>query len=101
MGGLAGLLLATWSIPAPLMLAPEGLPIPEGVNIDGTVLAFTLGVSVLTGLVFGLLPALRASRRDLQDSLKVRSDRTAHHRGQGARPGVEKGRWKRTARPWC
>ncbi|WPB81382.1 ABC transporter permease [Archangium violaceum] len=77
LGGLAGLLLATWSIPALLMLAPEGLPIPEGVTIDGTVLAFTLGVSVLTGLVFGLLPALKASRPDLQDSLKVSASRAA------------------------
>ena len=48
-----GLLLATWALPALLALAPEGIPLPEEVRIDGAVLAFTLGVSVLTGLLFG------------------------------------------------
>ncbi|MFL5344394.1 MAG: ABC transporter permease [Hyalangium sp.] len=74
-GGVLGLLLAIWSIPALLALAPEGLPLPEGVGIDGAVLAFTLGVSMLTGLLFGLLPALQASRPNLQGSLKVSASR--------------------------
>ncbi|WP_224369803.1 ABC transporter permease [Hyalangium versicolor] len=75
LGGALGLLLATWSIPALLALAPEGLPLPEAVGIDGAVLAFTLGVSLLTGLLFGLLPALQAARPDLQGSLKVSASR--------------------------
>jgi putative ABC transport system permease protein len=74
-GGVLGLLLATWAIPALLAMAPEGLPLPEGVGIDGAVLAFTLGVSLLTGLLFGLLPALQSSRPNLQGSLKVSASR--------------------------
>ena len=73
-GGGLGLLLAAWAIPSLLALAPSGLPLPQ-VGIDGAVLAFTLGVSVLTGLLFGLLPALQASRQDLQGSLKVSASR--------------------------
>ncbi|WP_224247771.1 ABC transporter permease [Hyalangium gracile] len=74
-GGVLGLLLATWAIPSLLALAPQGLPLPETVGIDGTVLAFTLGVSVVTGLLFGLLPALQASRPNLQGSRKVSASR--------------------------
>jgi putative ABC transport system permease protein len=74
-GGALGLLLATWALPALLALAPEGIPIPEEIRIDGAVLGFTLGLSVLTGLLFGLLPAWQASRPDLQGSLKVSASR--------------------------
>jgi putative ABC transport system permease protein len=74
-GGALGLLLATWALPALLLLAPEGLPLPEEIRIDGAVLGFTLGVSVLTGLLFGLLPAWQASRSELQGSLKVSASR--------------------------
>jgi predicted permease len=74
-GGALGLLLATWALPALLALAPEGIPIPEEVRIDGAVLGFTLGVSVITGLLFGLLPAWQASRPELQGSLKVSASR--------------------------
>jgi predicted permease len=75
LGGALGLLLATWCLPVLLSLAPQGLPLPEEVRIDGAVLAFTLGVSVLTGLLFGLLPAWQASRPNLQGSLKVSASR--------------------------
>ncbi|HYH95618.1 ABC transporter permease [Hyalangium sp.] len=74
-GGALGLLLAIWALPALLALAPEGIPIPEEVRIDGSVLGFTLGVSVLTGLLFGLLPAWQASRPDLQGSINVSASR--------------------------
>jgi predicted permease len=75
LGGALGLLMASWAIPSLLALAPEGLPLPEGVRIDGSVLAFTLGTSVLTGLLFGLLPAWQSARADLQGSLKVSASR--------------------------
>jgi putative ABC transport system permease protein len=71
MGGLLGLLLAIGSVPALLALAPGSASLPKTVSLDGTVLAFTLGLSVLTGLLFGLLPAWQASRVAPQGSLHV------------------------------
>jgi putative ABC transport system permease protein len=71
LGGGLGLLLAVWALPALLVLAPQGTPLLENVRIDGTVLAFTFGVSVLTGLLFGLLPAWQASRQEARGSLRV------------------------------
>jgi len=56
-GGTAGLLLAMWGVPTLLALAPEGvIPRADEVHIDGWVLAFTAGVSLLTGILFGLAP---------------------------------------------
>ncbi|MBZ5577334.1 MAG: ABC transporter permease [Acidobacteriia bacterium] len=69
-GGAVGVLLAWWGVPALLALAPEGvIPRADALHIDGLVLAFTLGISVLTGIGFGLAPALRATSRELRDSL--------------------------------
>jgi predicted permease len=71
-GGATGLLLALWGVPALLALAPEGqIPRIELVRIDGWVLAFTFGVSALTGIVFGLAPAFQATRRELRESLSL------------------------------
>ena len=71
-GGMAGLLLAVWGVPALLAIAPEGtLPRVEQIGIDGWVLAFTLSVSLVTGLSFGILPALQATRRELRESLNL------------------------------
>ncbi len=71
-GGAAGLLLALWGVPALLAIAPEGtLPRAEQIGIDGWVFAFTLIVSLLTGLGFGILPAFEAARRELRESLNL------------------------------
>ena len=70
-GGVFGLLLALWLVPGLIAVAPGGSRVLGGVEIDGTVLSFTLGVSVLTGVLFGLLPAWQASRRDPRSSLQV------------------------------
>jgi putative ABC transport system permease protein len=71
-GGLAGLLLALWGVPALLAIAPEGtLPRVEQIGIDGWVFAFTLLVSLMTGLGFGILPALQATRSGLRESLNA------------------------------
>ena len=77
LGGVAGLLLAYWGVSALLALAPANLPRTGEVGIDGTVLLFTLVVSLLAGIVFGLAPGLRFSHPDLQASLKESGRTTA------------------------
>ncbi|PYS88725.1 MAG: hypothetical protein DMF64_19830 [Acidobacteria bacterium] len=69
-GGGAGLLLALWGVDALAGALPDDMPRGREIALDGRVLAFTLGVAVLTGLVFGLAPALAASRLDVNEALK-------------------------------
>jgi putative ABC transport system permease protein len=71
-GGISGLLLAWWALNFLRAVAAERLPVQrlEMVGIDGWVLAFTLGASLLCGLAFGVLPALTAAGPSLNDSLK-------------------------------
>jgi putative ABC transport system permease protein len=71
-GGISGLLLAWWALNYLRAVAAERLPIQrlELVDIDGWVLAFTLGASLLCGLVFGVIPAFTAAGARLNDSLK-------------------------------
>ena len=69
-GGVLGLLVASAGIRAALKVLPEALPRAEEVQIDGHVLLFTLAASVLAGIVFGLAPALKTSRADLQETLR-------------------------------
>jgi putative ABC transport system permease protein len=69
-GGAAGLLLAVWSMDLLRSLAADNLPPTAVIGLDSNVLLFTLGLSLLTGLVFGLAPAIQASRADLNASLK-------------------------------
>jgi len=70
LGGVAGVLLAAIAAPMLLRLEPPGIPIALEMPIDWRVLSFTLAVSVITGIVFGLAPALRASGLDLVSGLK-------------------------------
>ncbi len=69
--GVVGLLLAYWGVNLLVASLPADTPRLAEIGINGWVLAFTLGISLLTGLIFGLFPALRASRPDLQASLKA------------------------------
>ncbi|HEV2801729.1 MAG TPA: ABC transporter permease [Pyrinomonadaceae bacterium] len=69
-GGLLGLLVAKWSIGGLLALTTGVLPRAGEVRLDLRVLGFTLLLSLLTGIVFGLAPALQTSRADVQDALK-------------------------------
>jgi len=71
-GGALGLLLAVWAKNGLLAILPEPMSVAKvnSVSIDGNVLAFCLGVSAATGILFGLIPALRASRADLGSALK-------------------------------
>jgi len=70
LAGAAGLILAVWGSAALVALAPADVPRLAEISIDGWVLAFTLGVSIVASLLFGLAPALHASRVDLNDALK-------------------------------
>ena len=70
LGGAAGLLLAVWGARLVNVVRPDGLPRAEEVAVDGKVLLFTAGLSLLTGLLFGLLPALQAARADLAEVMK-------------------------------
>jgi predicted permease len=70
LGGILGLLLAVWAIDMLVSVNPGNIPRVEEIGVDGRVLAFSLAVSLLTGLLFGLAPALKASRPDLNSSLK-------------------------------
>ena len=69
-GGVIGLGLALLDIRVFLALKPSSLILPVPVHIDGAVLAFTLAVSALTGIVFGFLPAISAARFALSPSLR-------------------------------
>jgi putative ABC transport system permease protein len=70
LGGACGLLLAMWGIDLLQTLKPANLPRLSTVSIDVWVLCFTLLLSLVTGLVFGLVPALNASRLDVNEALK-------------------------------
>jgi len=69
-GGALGLLLALWGVPALLALGGNNLPPVEEIRIDGLVLGFTFAVSIVTGLLFGLAPALQVVRASLHETLK-------------------------------
>ena len=69
-GGALGLLLAVWGTRAALGILPQALPRAEQVGLDSHVLLFTAGVSLLAGILFGLVPALKTSRTNLNETLK-------------------------------
>jgi len=70
LGGAVGLLLAVWWSDLLIALGKEDIPRALHVGIDLRVLGFTLGVSILTGVIFGLAPAFHSSKRELIDALK-------------------------------
>ena len=69
-GGALGLLLALWGTRAALGILPQALPRAEQVGLDSHVLLFTAGISLLAGILFGLAPALKTSRTNLNETLK-------------------------------
>jgi putative ABC transport system permease protein len=70
LGGGAGILLAHWAIAGMIALAPADIHHLQDLTIDGGVLAFTLAITVLTGLLFGLAPAILAARQDPNGALR-------------------------------
>ena len=69
-GGALGLLLARWGVALLLAISPDTLPRAGDIQLDTGVAGFTFLVALLTGIGFGLLPALQASRPDLNETLK-------------------------------
>jgi len=69
-GGMLGALLALWGVDLLVGVAPEGIPRLDEVRIDGTVLAFAAGVTLVTGVLFGLFPALHSARANVSGMLK-------------------------------
>ncbi len=80
LGGVAGLGVAALSLYVVQKIHPGNIPRLDEIGMDFRVLAFTLAISLLTGIVFGLAPALRASRVDLNSTLKA-GGRTSHSGG--------------------
>lgn len=68
--GVLGLLLAAWGVDLLLAFAPQDIPRTDAIGIDGTVLLFSLALSVVTGVAFGLAPALSASKTNLAEAMK-------------------------------
>jgi putative ABC transport system permease protein len=84
-GGIAGLVLSIWLTDLLMSMLPEGAPRLEQIGIDYRVLAFALGVSALTGILFGIVPALQASKLDVTSALKEGGRSGDGHRRTSAR----------------
>jgi predicted permease len=91
LGGALGLLLAFWGTKAVLGTLPGTLPRANEVSLDSRVLIFAMALSLLAGIVFGLAPALKTSRVNLEEILKEsgRGSSSARHRLQGVFVAVE------------
>ncbi len=85
-GGALGLLLAQWGMDGLVSLTRGRIPRSEEIRLDATVALFTLGVSLLTGILFGLLPALRALAPDVAPALEA-----GGRGGTGSRADVRRG----------
>jgi predicted permease len=83
-GGALGLLVALWGVDATVGLIPSDIPFWIDIRVDWRVVLFTLLTSIATGLAFGMLPALRAGRREVSDVLKAgaRQVSASHSRGR-------------------
>src|SRR5918993_220520 len=69
-GGGLGLLLAVWGVEGLVALEPQGIPRLAEVCVDPSVIAFTMGISLLTGLLFGMVPAFQSTRGGISSTLK-------------------------------
>jgi putative ABC transport system permease protein len=80
--GAVGLCLALWTVSVVPQVAGRNIPLEGGVTLHWPVLVFTLGLSLITGLLMGLYPAWQSSRADLVDGLKEGGRGTSGSRGQ-------------------
>jgi putative ABC transport system permease protein len=88
MGAVLGILLAVWGLDALKMMMPSDMPRLDQIGVDARVLSFTILISCLTALLFGLAPALQASQPDLNETLKEGG-------GKGATKGVRSRQMRR------
>jgi putative ABC transport system permease protein len=84
-GGVLGFFFASWTVLLLSRVAHETVPRMNGLQLSGKVLAFNIAISLLTGLFFGVLPALRSSQTNLQDTLKDSSATTTDSGGKRLR----------------
>jgi predicted permease len=82
-GAMLGLAMAYWAVPALLALTPPAYRVTADVRIDAVVLTVTLALAVLTGVLFGLAPAIGLSRHDVTDAFKEDGTRTSGSRRAG------------------
>jgi predicted permease len=87
-GGLGGVLVSFWGMKVLLALVPASMPRLRPVAVDGHAMAYTLLISIATGLLFGLVPACRAGRTPLGEALK--------QAGAGATAGLGRSRYRST-----
>lgn len=85
-GGALGAFTAFWGVELLRKIAPQNIPRLNEVTVDARALGWTFGVSVLTGLIFGLAPALQGSRLNLNETLK--------EGGRSATEGAGRRRWR-------
>ena len=85
LGGILGLLVGTWGVDALAALVPSNLPAIGNVAIEPHVLAFAAAITLMTGLLFGVMPAVQASRGSLGPALKDGGRGGAGRGGQRAR----------------
>ena len=97
-GGLAGLLLARWGVSALVQLAPADLPRLQDIAPDARMLWITVGVSVLTGIFVGVLPAIAATRMAPQSALQENSRGSYRQRIPPTRAGGARRRRGRARR---
>ena len=88
LGGGLGLLLASWAVDLMVKFGPGNLPRLLEVNLDAQVLLFTFAVSVATGVIFGLAPAIHCSRVNLNEALKESGGRASGGRASRRMRGV-------------
>jgi putative ABC transport system permease protein len=88
LGGAAGLLLAFWGVKWLRGFLPPDIPRLERIQIDGVVLVFTLTISVIAGILFGVLPALSGSRVSVTEALKKSSTKSTSGAGSRRMGGV-------------
>jgi hypothetical protein len=75
-GGVLGIVLAEGTLLLVKHLGPESIPHPHEIGLDLSVLAFALGITVITGILFGLAPAFGATRMNLVEALKEGGQRS-------------------------
>jgi putative ABC transport system permease protein len=80
--GVVGLCLALWTVSVVPKLAGQNIPLESAVRLEWPLLVFTLGISLITGLLMGVYPAWQSSRADLVDGLKEGGRGTSGSRGQ-------------------